>query len=294
MKLKLIFNPGSRRGRAKKCLEKLQKFLDREKIVYDFEKIGGIGQGTFAAKNAVQSGFDTIVSVGGDGLTNEIANGIIGSDASLGVIPCGEGNDFPKMLGVSERNVVEAFKVISEGYTKTMDVGIANGRYFINVMGIGVDGEIGEIKAKAPKFFHGYYAYLYATFPGIFFFKPKKVKIKIDGQTIEETISLVSIGNGKFSGGAFQLTPDAEIDDGVLDVCVVKYTGKLKMLADMAEVIKGQHIYQPYVKMYKAKELEVSSNDILTAHIDGEIAKNNKFQIKIVPKKLKVLVKKPV
>jgi len=293
MKFKLIFNSGSRKGRAIECLEKLQKFLDQQKIAYDLETISGIGQGTFAARNAVQAGFDTVVSVGGDGLTNEIANGIIGSDVRLGVIPCGEGNDFPKMLGVSEQNVAEAFKVISEGYTKTMDVGFANGRYFLNVMGIGIDGEIGELKARAPKIFHGYYAYLYATFPAILFFKPKKVKINLDGKIISETVSLVTIGNGKFSGGAFQLTPDAEIDDGFLDVCVVRHTSKLKMLRDFPGVISGQHIFLPYVKMFKAKTVEVSSKNAMTAHLDGEIMKSDNFNIKIIPKKLNVLVKKP-
>jgi diacylglycerol kinase family enzyme len=160
-------------------------------------------------------------------------------------------------------------------------------------MGIGIDGEIGELKASAPKIFHGYYAYLYAAFPTILLFKPKKVKIKLDGKLISETVSLVTIGNGRWSGGAFQLTPDAEIDDGVFDVCVVRYTGKLKMLRDMAEVIQGQHIFLPYVKIFKAKTVEVSSKNVMTAHLDGEIMKSDNFNIKIIPKALKVLIRKP-
>lgn len=291
-KLKLIFNPVSRRGAAEKFLKKLERFLKKEKIEFDLVKTNQAGEGTCLAKEAIDAGFDTIISVGGDGLTNEIANGMIGSPATLGIVPAGGGNDFCKMLGESEANLEESFTIIKEHRTKEIDVGVINGRYFLNVVGIGLSGEIGSIKNNTPKILRGYFAYLLASFLGLVSYKPKTITVQIDGNSSRAKISLIDIGNGRFSGGGFQTTPNAKIDDGFFDICLAEFPGKLRLLWDMGEVIKGRHIFFDYVKMHRAKSVKISSDEILTAHIDGEIMQDKRFEITILPKKLKVLIKR--
>jgi YegS/Rv2252/BmrU family lipid kinase len=290
MKLKLILNPAS--AKSKECWPEIQKILEGRKIIYDLDRTEGPGHATLLAKKAVQSGFDTIISVGGDGLSNEIANGMIGSDATFGVIPCGEADDFPKMLGLSKKRLEEACQVIIEGFTRKIDVGMVNGRYFLNVVGIGYDGEINERKALTKKYLHGFFGYLIQTILVLLTYKPKPIKIKIDGITLETSIFLLCIGNGRCCGGGFLLTPAAVIDDELLDICLIKYPGKLRTILDIPKVPKGDHVKLSYVTVFKAREINISSEATLTSHIDGEIAKAKEYQIKILPKKLKVLAKK--
>jgi YegS/Rv2252/BmrU family lipid kinase len=292
MKLKLILDPISGRGKAVKAWPIIQKFFNDRKIIYDLVKTEYPGHGISLAKKAVAAGFDTIISIGGDGSTNEVTNGIIGSQATLGIIPCGDANDFPKMLGISEKNIAEACQVIAEGFSKSIDVGIINGRYFLNVVGIGIDGEISEQKAKLRKYLHGFLGYLAQTIPILLTYRPKKVKIKYNGSSLDASILSISIGNGRFCGGGFQFTPNAEITDGLLDICLTNYPGKLRSLWDLPKVPKGKHTTLPYISMLRAREISISSDVLLAAHIDGEVAKEKEYQIKILPKKLKVLAKK--
>lgn len=290
MKLKLILNPAA--TKVQESWPRVQKFFEEKKIAYDAEKTEGPGHATLLAKKAVESGFDTIISVGGDGLANEVANGMIGSEATFGVIPCGEANDFPKMLGLSGKNIKEACQVIIDGFTRKIDVGVINGRYFLNVVGIGYDGEINERKALTKKYLHGFFGYMVQTFLVLLAYKPKPVRIKMDGISLETSLFLITIGNGRCCGGGFLLTPAAKIDDGLFDICLIKYPGKLRTMWDIPKVPKGEHLKLPYVTTFRATELDISSEILLTSHIDGEIAKANQFQIKILPHKLKALAKK--
>jgi YegS/Rv2252/BmrU family lipid kinase len=293
MKIKFLLNPVSGKCRAGKLWPKIKNFFDERKIAYHLEKTTAPNQATQLAKKAVGSGFDTVVSIGGDGLTNEIANGMIGSQATLGIIPCGEADDFPKMLGLSGKDWEGACKVIAGGPAKKMDVGMINGRYFLNVVGIGIDGEIVEAKARAKKYMPGFLGYFLQSLLALLLYKPKKVNIRFNGKSVDATVLSLSIGNGKCCGGGFLFTPEAELDDGILDVCLVRFTNRLKMIWDLPKVPKAEHVKLPYVSMYKAKELTATSDMLMTCHIDGEVAKAHKFEIKIFPQKLKVLAKKP-
>jgi len=292
MKLKLILNPASGNGKAERRWPEIQKILDQRGIAYDLERTGGPGQATPLAKNAVQSGFDPIVAIGGDGLINEVANGMIGSKATLGLIPCGDANDFSRMFGISENNLEEACEVLIEGFTKAIDVGMVNDRCFLNVVGIGFDGEVSERKSKSTGLLRGFWGYYVHTVLTLFTYKPKPVELKIDGVSRDTLLFFITIGNGRYCGDGFLLTPNAELDDGLLDVCLVKYPGKLKALWDIAKASKGKHVRLPYVTMLRAGEIRVASETPLTAHVDGEIAKENEYNIKILPQKIKVLAKK--
>ncbi len=293
MKVKFLLNPAAGKDICEKYWPRVKTFFDDKKIFYDLEKTTGPNQAAGLAKKAVESGFDTIVSIGGDGFTNEIVNGVIGSEAALGLIPCGDANDFPKMFGISKKNVEEACSIIAEGFTRKVDLGSVNERYFLNVVGIGCDGEITEQKAKIKKRFVGFFGYFIQAIVTTLTYKPKLVKIKMDGVTFEASILLLTIGNGRCCGGGFLLTPAAVIDDGVFDICLIKWPGKLWTLWDLPKVPKGKHVGKLHTIIFRAKEIDVSSEELLTAHIDGEVTKANKFRIKILPQALKVLAKNP-
>lgn len=288
----MIFNPVSGKGKAKGICGRIESLLKEKNISCEMEMTSGPGSATELAKKSTTSGFDTIISVGGDGLTNEIANGMIGSEATLGVIPCGESNDFPKMLGLAGASWEEACNVIANGLVKKIDVGMINGRYFLNVVGIGIDGEITEAKTKAKKYMPGFLGYFFQSVMALLMYKPKEVNLRFDGKSLDATVLSLSIGNGKCCGGGFLFTPDAKIDDGILDICLVRFTNRFRMIWDLPKVPKAEHVKLSYVSMYQAKEITVASDMLMTCHIDGEVAKAHRFEIKIFPQKLKVLTRR--
>jgi YegS/Rv2252/BmrU family lipid kinase len=294
MKLKLILNPVAGGGKAERICPQVQKFLEERRISFDMERTSARGDGIAITKKAIASGFDTIVAVGGDGTATEIVNGIAESQATLGMIPCGEGNDFPKMLGLSGKNIKEACGVIAEGFTKRIDLGMVNGKYFLNMLGIGFDGEIAANKDMAPKFLHGFSVYLYAFIKVLLTFKPKKVRLKFNGASIETSMLLAGIGNGRCTANTLWLTPNAEIDDGLLDICLVKFAGRLRTMWDLQKVPRKEIMRLSYATTVRARELILSSDTPLFAHLDGEVIKEKEFNVKILPKKLKVLARKDI
>ena len=99
----------------------------------------------------------------------------------------------------------------------------------------------------------------------------------------------IAIGNGKRHGGVFLLTPEAELDDGLLDVCIIDDAGRLKLLMQIPKVLKGTHKGSPYVTTFRTKKLTISSSDLLLAHADGQILESRHYQIEILPRSLSVI-----
>ncbi|MEA3494278.1 MAG: diacylglycerol kinase family protein [Candidatus Margulisiibacteriota bacterium] len=293
MKYKLIFNPAASHGKAEKIWPRIQECLDQRDMPYELSRTSKRGEALILAKEAVQNGFDKIIAVGGDGLTHEVVNGMVGSDAALGIIPCGSGNDAPRLAGISGKSIGEACDVIREGHTKKIDLGKINDGYFLNNVGLAIDGEIGERKQKMEKYLRGFFAYLGASLPTLFTYKPKRVQIQMDDTFLpQKKVLLISIGNGKFCGGGFQLTPFAAANDGLLDVCVLDYIGTLKALWHLPKTMSGKHVKLPFCKMYKAKKINIKCETLLTAEVDGEISKEKEYRIKVIPQGLELFAKR--
>lgn len=293
MTIKFILNPEAFQGKAEKVFwPRIEKYFNDRAIPFEMEKTSKAGHAASISKRAVETGFKTIVSVGGDGTAHDVLNGIVGTEAAMGIIPCGVGNDFVKMLGLSINNLEAACQVVADGYTKKIDIGMVNGKYFLNMVGIGFDGEVAERKAKTPKYIHGFYAYLIQIFPVLFFYQPKHVKIRMNGVSLEADILLLTIGNGRYSGGGFKLTPQAELDDGLLDICLSKYPGRLTVLRSISKVPKGEHVNLSFATMFRATEISVVSETPLAAHVDGEVVREKEYNIQLLPKVLNLLVKK--
>jgi YegS/Rv2252/BmrU family lipid kinase len=290
MKRKLIFNPAAGKGKAALVWPKIKQIFDASKVNYDFVTTTKRGDGTPLATAAVQAGYDTIVAVGGDGLANEVLNGI-GEKTTFGIIPCGEGNDFLKMFGQTFADVEANCQAIINGKTRKIDIGVINGRLFLNMIGIGFDGEVAERKAQTSKYLSGFYAYLVQIFPLLLTYKPKTVQIKMNGVQLKADILLLTIGNGRYSGGGFKLTPEAELDDGLFDVCLSKYPGRFTVLTSIAKVPKGEHTKLPFATMFRTATIDISSDQPLAAHVDGEILKECCYQIKILPLRLNIIIK---
>ena len=299
MKAKLIVNLTAGGGKPHQHLKTVIQHLKENGLNFEVCHTSRQGEATELAQKASDDGIDLIVSVGGDGTANEIVNGIMQSknNPSLGIIPLGWANDFIKSIDIPS-DIIEACKILIKGKIKKIDVGVINDQiYFANLCGIGFDAEVAhlanQIKNTHPNWNTlGAFIYVFATIKKLISpFGYHEVKIKIDQQEIKSKILFIAIGNGKIYGGRFKITPEAIIDDGWLEVCLVEEMGRLKYLMSIPKVFKGTHKSIKGISFYRAKEIVVQSSEPILAQISGEVIEGQKeFSITLLPKSLKLIV----
>ena len=299
MKAELIVNLTAGGGKPNHHLQTVLKYLKENGLNFKVSYTSHHGEAVELAQKTADKDVDLIVSIGGDGTVNEIVNGIMKSknNPSLGIIPLGWANDFIKSTNISS-DIIEACKIIIKGKTKKIDVGLINGQiYFANICGIGFDAEIAQLanqlKNRHPNWNTlSAYVYVLATVRKLLSpFSYHDVKIKFDGQEIHSKILFIAISNGKFYGGRFKITPEAILDDGLLEVCVVEGMGRLKYLMSIPKVFKGTHESIRGISFYRAKEIVIQSSEPVMAQVSGEVIEGQKiFTITLLPKSLKLIV----
>jgi YegS/Rv2252/BmrU family lipid kinase len=274
-----IVNPAAAKGSGRKAAERLSELLRRHAVVHTMFFTARPGHATELVKST-DSGF--VVAVGGDGTINEVANALQNTDRVLGVIPTGSGNDFIKSAGIPRR-MENALELILRGRIRRIDAGQvsigvsangsithAPGRMFVNGVGVGFDAAV-AYRTTQIRYLSGTSLYLLAVLQTIGGFRPPHFRVRADNASWEGRSLLIATGNGKCAGGGFYLTPNAEIDDGVLDVCAISNVSLLKVLRLIPSVMKRKQIQDMQVKYYQTKKLEIISSGNFTVHADGEI-----------------------
>lgn len=271
MKTLFIINPCSGRGSGRKTWETIKKQSEFLLPGLEAKYTSGPEHATLLAKEAVERNLDLVIIIGGDGTIHEAVNGIAGSNVIIGIIPAGTGNDLAKVLGIP-LDIHEALNIIHRGVRKKIDLGIADGQFFINMGGMGFDATVAH-RVNSNNFLKGKTAYLLAIIRTIMDYKAVKVRITIDNKTWEEKITLIAIGNGEYVGGGVRMFPQANLNDGMLDICVIKETTKLDMLLTLPIIYKGKHAGHPKVSFYQGKEVIISKtrqDEHIYAHVDGQ------------------------
>lgn len=237
-----------------------------------------------------------LYSCGGDGTLNEVLNGMVGyKNASLACYPSGSGNDFVKNFEDPKR-FLDLAKLI-QGTTKEIDIIQFNGRYAINICNLGFDGEVGynfQRFKKIPKI-KGPTAYNLAVFWGLLSKMKHMVKIEVDGAIFYEGYILLSaIANGLCYGGGYYCAPRANVDDGVLDVVVVKRVSRFTFVKLIKIYKRGDHLEHPklqkYIRFTNAKEVKITSKKPISLSFDGEIVQTSEMNFRILPKNIRFVV----
>ena len=288
---KIIVNPAAGGGRTKAIWQDIERQIKKLGIDYSFIFTQGVGDATELAKVAVREGFNKIFAVGGDGTLNEVINGIELNQTTVGIIPTGSGNDLSKMIGID--GIADALASLRYQERRRIDLGRAGGRLFVNNLGVGFDACVAATKKKF-EIFRGNLGYLLSCLKVLCDFQAYEVEITADGHRFCDKIMSVSIGNGRFHGGCFKLTPEAVIDDGLLDVCIIKELNKMKSLFNIPKVIKGTHGCLKEVRSFKAKRIFLYSQRPLFVHLDGEVLLEpvKEIEIEILPASLEVFIGK--
>jgi diacylglycerol kinase (ATP) len=286
-----IVNLIAGQGRCKEIFPKIKVELDRRRVQYDLHFTNEPMEAIDVAKMGIEAGFSHIVAMGGDGTVNEVANGLLGSDATLAVIPAGTGNDFIRMLGIPS-NPMQAIDTLLAGVTRTIDLGQIDGnRCFVNGLGIGIDAQVARAVLKMERL-KGASAYLTAAVKEVFRFPAFPVTLSFPEEEIELSCLSLSVANGIFAGGGFKLAPRANITDGLIDISALGDYPKLERLYRLPQVRAGKHADWKNVTYRQTSEVTISSPKKLIAHVDGEPYRlpGESFTVKALPQALRVLV----
>jgi diacylglycerol kinase (ATP) len=289
---RFIVNTTSGRGFSKKRLDYINDFCDSRQLNYDIKFTEYRKHASKIAEESIKEGIEKVISVGGDGTSHEIANALIDSDAEMGIIPCGSGNDFPKSVKIP-LNLVDSLDTIINNYVKAVDVGVLNDKYFINGIGFGLDGAVSH-RFSRYRLIRGEFGYIWGAVLEALAFKGFKGEISIPGWSYRGKILLAGASNGAFHGGKFQLAPSAVVDDGLLEVYIIKNMSRLARLIQMPKVLNGKHQFLEDVYIKRAPSLNVTIEHPVKAHMDGEpfILEPGYHNIYLKSRALKVICRK--
>ena len=277
-----ICNPTAGSGRGKIIGEIIQKILIEKNLPFRMEITQRPGQATEFAKEACDMQVDTVLAIGGDGTSLEVARGMIGRDSALGIIPAGTGNDFVKTLGVPLQPI-EALDYILTHPPQRTDAGEINGEIFLNEIGTGFDVSVLDYAAKAKKTFRGILPYLYGVLMTLFRFHSIPLTYAIDGgEKVTMDAFVVSAANGGKIGGGIPIAPQAKVDDGKLDVTIVGKVKKTKLIGRLIGLMRGKILDFPETQYCRAKSVTFTVPE-MRVNIDGEIVREKTVTARILP-----------
>ncbi len=288
MKRKALFiiNPVSGGKKKDKVPELIQKNLDISLFDPTIVFTNNAMHASELALEAVGK-YDYVVAVGGDGTVNEIASSIVGTDTALGIIPFGSGNGLARFLGIP-MDTGEAIKTLNKEKVELIDSGKLNGQYFFNMAGMGFDAHISEVFSHDKT--RGFGAYVRSAFHEIANYKSEVYHLEIDGVAYEREAFMLSFANSSQYGNNAHVSPNASVQDGLLDVCIIKPFPLYRFIEMGLRMFTKTSESSKYVEIIKAKHIVVRRAKSGPVHLDGEPQMlGADAEINVVPGSLKII-----
>ena len=287
----LLCNPSAGGGRAARLLPHVEASLRELGVDFHTEVTRDLEHGRELARAAARAG-ETPVTLSGDGLIGAVAGVLREHPGSvLGILPGGRGNDTARVLGIPSE-LAAACAVVAHGVEREVDAGDVDGRTFIGIASLGFDSDANRIANAAPKRL-GKGVYVYATLRALLKWKPACFELSLDGEALRSTGYSVAACNSKCYGGGMLLAPDAELDDGQLDVVLIADIPRREFLATLPKVFKARHVDNPAIRILRARELRVDADRPFVVYADGDPIGATPCTIRIVPRALRILVPAP-
>ena len=280
----VILNPAAHSDRAKRRRARVES-LARGCTVY---ATNSAAEAESTARGAVSDGFRKVVAAGGDGTIHAVVNGLAGSGATLGLLPIGTVNVFAMELGLPIHDLTSCWNIIEGDQVRLIDLPSANGKYFVQLAGVGLDAQAVKETSLALKRNFGPLSYLISA-AQIAARKPPRLVIESSSTSIEEA-SFVLIGNGRRYGGPFPFFKHALLDDGLLDVVAFKQVGYLEIIKYLQDVFFSSDIRLPEVEYFQTERLRISSDQDVPVELDGELVGNCPVEFELRDHRLRVLV----
>lgn len=286
-KLLFIVNPISG-GRSKARMERIIN-LNLSAVKYNYQIV--YTKYAHHGKQIVEERadrFDAVIAVGGDGTINEIAESLSLKNIIMGIVPMGSGNGLARHLGIP-LTPDKAIQSLNDFHTMTVDTATLNGHFFVSIAGIGFDSLIAADFDKTQG--RGFINYARLTTKEYFAFKEQNYHITIDGKTLNRKAALVTFANSNQFGFETKIAPNAIIDDGFIDVCIMKKPKIYQMPLLMSQIWSSSAHKSELLEIIKGKHIIVEPNEFLYANIDGEsIEVGEKIEVVVKHKNIEIII----
>ncbi len=284
----LLTNPTSGKGRGRRTAAiVLPRLTEAGFEVQDL--VGRDGDEALdLARKAVADEVENLVVVGGDGMVHLAAQALAGTPTNLGIIPAGTGNDVARYVGVPRRDPQLAADVVVGSRVRTIDLARAGGTYFVTVLAAGFDSKVNE-RANTMSWPRGQMRYNLATLAELRVFEPLPYILELDGEVRTLDAMLVAVGNGESFGGGLRITHGASLDDGLLDVVIIRPMSKAKLVRTYPRLFSGRHVGMPEYEHHRVRSVTVAAPGV-SAYADGERIGMLPLTVEAVPQALRVLV----
>jgi diacylglycerol kinase (ATP) len=289
LKLKLIYNPAAGRGRARRHAAEAERILRDRGADLDVHASASPADLTRIAAEGSRGGYDRVVICGGDGTLHYAVRQFDLDRGTLALIPLGSGDDFARVVGIP-RSLGDACNVVLTGAVRQVDVALANGIRYLGVAGLGFDSEVARYANENVKFLRGSLVYLYAILRVLPRFTPRPVRIHMENGTRAAEIMFAVVGNTRQYGGGIRIVPAAQIDDGVLDYCIVHRTSRVQLLKTLPRAYNGTHVAKPFVEIGRGREFHVDSAHPMDVYADGERVTQTPVSFGLERERLRIVV----
>jgi len=288
-----IINPISGKKRIRDVSKLIHSNLDEDRFDIEIKYTKAAGHAKQLSKEAVDDKTDIIVAVGGDGTINEVASEMINTDVVLGIIPRGSGNGLARHLGIP-RSVHKALKLINTGHFMQVDTATINGKPYVSIAGIGFDALVAREFAKNKQ--RGFLTYFNIIASRFMSYEPKKYQLIFDeGNSIDIKAFFISFANSNQFGYNTTIAPNAKLNDGKLDICIVNKPAVFKIPRIANLLLLNRIDESDEVRIIQTKGLSVKRKKNRVVNVDGEPIKLDKnLRVKINPLSLKVIIPKNV
>ena len=263
----VLVNPSAGGGRALRRLPAVLAELERLGAPHRVVQTRSIEHARQQAMGAVDHG-ETVASLGGDGLLRPLASALRHTGSALAILPGGRGNDLARVLGIPSEPAGAA-RLAVEGREQLLDVAQVEGTPYMGIASFGFDSDANRVANEA-RLIRGNLVYLYAALRALAAWQPARFTVTIDGERLEFSGYSVAVANSRAYGGGMFIAPDAELDDGLLDVVMTGRQPKLRALRSLPKLFDGTHISDPNVRVVRGSVVQVAADRAFDIYADGD------------------------
>jgi diacylglycerol kinase (ATP) len=264
----LLTNPTSGKGKGAKVRDRALARLRGAGLGVRSLQGRDAGEALDLARQCVADGVDGLVVCGGDGMVHLAAQAVASTGTPLGIVPAGTGNDVARYFDIPRKDPDAAVDLIVAGHTRTVDLARSGAQYFVTVLAAGFDAVVNE-RANRMTWPKGQMRYNIATLAELRVFEPLRYTLQLDDRQVSLEAMLVAVGNGPSFGGGLRITEGAVLDDGLLDVVIIKPISKPDLVRTYPKLFKGTHIHHPQYEHHLVRSVTIAAPGIVS-YADGE------------------------
>ncbi|HEY3527968.1 MAG TPA: diacylglycerol kinase [Nocardioides sp.] len=264
----LLTNPTAGKGRARKVRERALLRLRAAGLSVRDLQGRDAGESLDLARQCVAEGVDALVVCGGDGMVHLAVQAVAATGTPLGIVPAGTGNDVARYFDLPRKDTDVAVDRVIAGRTRTVDLARSGSQYFVTVLAAGFDAIVNE-RANRMTWPRGQMRYNIATLAELRVFEPLPYTLQLDDRQVELEAMLVAVGNGPSFGGGLRITEGAVLDDGLLDVVIIKPISKPDLVRTYPKLFRGTHVHHPQYEHHLVRSVTIAAPGIVS-YADGE------------------------